>query len=243
MNKCPDLTGQQIGRWKVIKRVESDKRNNSMWLCQCDCKGENSEKIIRGSHLRDGSTKSCGCLQREILGKYNKSRLKYNNYDLTGEYGVGYTEGGNEFYFDLEDYDLIKNYSWNIDDAGYIHACTEENKYTLMHRIVMNCPNNMDVDHIYHINHDNRKSELRIVTESQNSMNQKIRIDNTSGVKGVSWDSRIEKWQAYIGVNNKRINLGCYNNFEDAVDVRKEAELECFGEFNYKEKIENTTIQ
>ena len=233
--------GQKIDRWTVIKRVENGKYGESMWLCQCECNGENSLKIIRGSHLKDGGTKSCGCLQRELLAKNNKLRLKYNTYDLSEEYGIGWVEEGEEFYFDLEDYDLIKNYSWKEDQSGYIYTCLDNNLIK-MHRLIMNCPEDMDIDHIFHNKRDNRKSELRIVTESQNMMNQKIRIDNTSGVKGVSWDNRIDKWQAYIGINNKIIRLGYYDNKKDAVKIRKQAELELFGEYNYKEKIEHTAL-
>ena len=52
--------------------------------------------------------------------KFIERSRKYNTYDLSGDYGIGYTEEGNEFSFDLEDYDKIKNYYWNIDNKGYI---------------------------------------------------------------------------------------------------------------------------
>ena len=55
-----DLTGQNFGRLIVIKRVENDKSGNHRWLCRCDC---GKEKVIRGSDLKNGHTKSCGCLK------------------------------------------------------------------------------------------------------------------------------------------------------------------------------------
>ena len=119
MGKCIDLIGQTFNRLTVAKRVENDKFGNAQWLCRCNCESKNEIIVATGS-LNSGNTQSCGCLQREkvmITGNNNK---KYNTYDLTGEYGIGYTSKGEEFYFDLEDYDKIKNYCWCKDRYGYI---------------------------------------------------------------------------------------------------------------------------
>jgi len=216
-----DLTGQKFGRLTVIRRVENNKHNQIQWLCRCDC--DEKEVTIRGCELRTGNTKSCGCLLK-----------RYNTYDLTGEYGIGYTSNTNEpFYFDLEDYDRIKDYCWSKGNFGYIITAIHKN-IILMHRLIMNCPKDMEVDHIYHVNHDNRKSELRIVTRSQNQMNRKIFKNNTSGVKGVNWEKFANKWRAQIKIKYNKIHLGLFDNFEDAVKARKEAEVKYFGEYNYK---------
>lgn len=62
-------------RLKVIKRVENDKHKNSMWLCQCVC-GET--RVVRGSHLTGKNTRSCGCLDREIVAKNSvKHGMRY----------------------------------------------------------------------------------------------------------------------------------------------------------------------
>ena len=109
---------------------------------------------------RGAMTKSCGCFWK-------------NTYDLSGEYGIGYTNKGEEFYFDLEDYDKIKDYTWYINNKGYVFSGKDE---ILMHRLVTNCPDNLIPDHIHgeKSTTDNRKSNLRIVNRSQNSMNVKI---------------------------------------------------------------------
>ncbi len=64
-------------------------------------------------------------------------------------------------------------------------------------------------------------------------MNQKIKSNNKSGVKGVFWDNWKEKWKAQITINNNFINLGFYDDFNEAVEIRKKAEIEYFGEYNY----------
>jgi phosphotransferase system IIB component len=240
LGKFIDLTGQKFDRLTVIKRGEdyitpSGKRN-IRWLCKCACDGK--EVLVLGSSLKKGNTRSCGCLMIEKVTEICKARKKYNIYDLSGEYGIGYTTNNEAFYFDLEDYDLIKDYCWSLDKHEYLIACANINREMIkMHRLVMNCPDDMDVDHIYHDNFDNRKTQLRMVTKSQNQMNRKLNINNTSGVKGVYWDSKNQKWQAQINIDNKRIHLGRFNDINDAINARKQAEEKYFGEYNFKNKI------
>lgn len=238
MAKVDNLIGMKFNKLTVIKRVENNKRGESQWLCKCDCKQENeNEVIVKGNCLKSGNTKSCGCLQKEKAIQLGKSKKKYNTYDLSGEYGIGYTFKDEEFYFDLEDYDRIKDYCWSMIDLGYIVTNIKyDNNFhgVRMHRLVMNCPDDMDVDHIFHNEYDNRKEFLRIVTESQNEMNQKIRINNTSGVPGVSLDKDKSKWRARIRANNKEIHLGYFINKEDAVQARKQGEEKYFGEYAFR---------
>ncbi len=66
MPKLIDLTGKKFGRLVVIEFVGRNKRRQSKWLCLCDC-GQKS--IIFGYHLKDDSTKSCGCLRKEVVSK------------------------------------------------------------------------------------------------------------------------------------------------------------------------------
>lgn len=65
-----ELCGMKFSRLTVIKPTESDCRKQAMWLCRCDC---GKEVIVRGSSLRSGNTKSCGCLQKEKASQVNAS--------------------------------------------------------------------------------------------------------------------------------------------------------------------------
>ena len=78
-----DLTGKRFGRLVVIGLSGKNKSGNSLWLCKCNC---GNEKIIVGFHLtrKNRSTKSCGCLQKELTSKLGKSRKTH-----------GHTKGGN----------------------------------------------------------------------------------------------------------------------------------------------------
>lgn len=90
-----------------------------------------------------------------------------------------------------------------------------------------------EIDHVNGDRADNRISNLRAVTSSQNKMNSAIRSDNSSGVKGVSYRSDTGKWFAYInaGPGKKRVRLGCYPTLAAAAEARRVAELEMHGEF------------
>lgn len=236
-----DITGQKFGRLTAIKRMYV-KDNCVYWLCKCDCDG--SENIYSLANLTSGNTKSCGCYKKEtsiINGKNNK---KYNTYDLSGEFGIGYTTKREEFYFDLEDYDLIKDYCWYYDANGYV--ITKHNGLDIrQHRLIMNVNDEREVDHICHIIHDNRKCQLRIVDKSKNQINSKTPSDNKSGCKGVYWHKLSSKWAVQLTVNKNKMHLGLFSKIDEAIKVRKEAEQKYHGEYSYdnsmnknKEKLE-----
>lgn len=234
-----DLTGLKFGRLTVLKQADDyvSPSGNKMlqWLCECEC---GNKIVVTGSNLKKKvGTKSCGCLSKE--NSYNRLK-KYNIYDLSGEYGIGYTSKKEKFYFDLEDYEKIKNYCWLKNAKGYFYSYykNSDGKPTTikLHRLIMNCNNtNLDIDHIHgkQSRYDNRKSNLRIATKSQNNMNKGLRSHNTSGVTGVCWVVRDSKWNARITINKKRINLGYFDCFDDAVKARKEAEEKYFGKYSY----------
>lgn len=237
-----DLTGCKFGKLTVVKQSEDfidGNRKIAGWYVFCECNPDNIFRV-RQKDLKRGHTKSCGCIKSEnarIVGKLNdgSNQRKYNTYDLSGEYGVGYTLKGEEFYFDLEDYDKIKNYCWHIDERGYV--VTQTNKTSIfMHRLVLNVTDrNILVDHIFHNTNDNRKSQLRLCNNTENCRNVTVGKNNKSGVVGVRFNEERHKWEAKIKVNRKDINLGRFDKMEDAIKCRLEAQDYYFGEFSNKE--------
>ena len=235
MGKFIDITGQKFGRLTVVCRAENHIQPNGissiMWKCKCDC---NNEIITSGISLRKGRTKSCGCLHKECAINRGHKNKKYNTYDLSSGYGIGYTFKGEEFYFDLEDYDKIKDYCWFIDDKGYVTSNNSKTRKLIhFHRLVLSAKENEQIDHIHHCKNDNRKSQLRIVTGTQNNMNRSTQSNNTSGITGVYWNKSKQRWYSEIMINKKKIYLGIYKDFDDAVKARKEAEEKYFGIYSY----------
>lgn len=167
---------------------------------------------------------------------------KYNTYDLSGEYGIGYTTSGDEFWFDKEDYEKIKEYCWYYSQRGYVIARDNQKRVSL-HNIIMgitsdDLENGIVVDHKNHPpanehKKDNRKSNLEIVTLSENMQNRHLNKNNTSGVSGVHWNKNECKWQARIGLHGKRIQLGYFTNKNDAIQARKNAEIKYYGDHRY----------
>lgn len=98
-----------------------------------------------------------------------------------------------------------------------------------------------DIDHIDSSTANNRWSNLREATRSQNVRNTPIRRDNTSGVRGVSFHKRHRLWCAYITSAGSRRHLGWFPDFDAAVSARHEAELE-WGEFRYKPHAKTFTL-
>jgi len=83
------------------------------------------------------------------------------------------------------------------------------------------------IDHIDGDSLNNKIDNMRDGSKGANARNQKLSDSNTSGVTGVSWDGKRNKWCSGIGVREgKRKNLGRYSNFNDAVIARKMAEIE-----------------
>jgi hypothetical protein len=87
------------------------------------------------------------------------------------------------------------------------------------------------IDHINGCTSDNRISNLRDVSHSENCKNQKVHKRNTTGYRGVSYFKANKKYTAYITVNYKRIHLGYFATIEDAVNKVKEARATLHGEF------------
>ena len=159
--------------------------------------------------------------------------VKYNLNDY--EYGVGYTLKGEEFYFDKEDYELIKDVYWYKTDRGYIRG-SYQGKNICMHRLIMGVLDDKTVV-VDHRNpntyHDNRKQNLRITTQANNTRNRSIGKSNTSGVLGVHKNNR-GKYIAYIRYKGKQKLLGEYDTLEEAALRRRLAELAYFGEYAVK---------
>jgi len=114
---------------------------------------------------------------------------------------------------------------------GYIRIRIDS-KLELAHRLAWNMtyPDdpvgpNEQIDHINHIRTDNRIVNLRKASNTENSRNASIGVNNTSGALGVWFEKRRNKWAAEIKVDRKKIHLGQFAEFADAVAARKAAEV------------------
>jgi hypothetical protein len=100
---------------------------------------------------------------------------------------------------DPDDYEVLKRYKWWVHgDVRNQYAATwvydPDKRLLLLHRAIMQPDPHLEVDHVNGDGLDNRRTNLRIVTHAQNSQNQRVERGNTSGVRGVRWNSRTGKW-------------------------------------------------
>lgn len=137
-----------------------------------------------------------------------------------------------------KDKELIEKHKWSINSKGYLrrHGPKVNGKWTkiYLHREILNCPNNYQVDHINGNKLDNRRENLRLCTNMLNHYNMPKRSNNKSGVTGVYFSNKLKKWVAEIKANKIKIYLGSFNNIRDAESVRKLAEEKYFGDFRCK---------
>lgn len=201
----------------------------AQWLCQCNC-GNPNTFIVRGSDLKRGHTLSCGCFCLNSRKRSNIFELDFE--DKYGLYGIGYCSNtGTKFYFDMDDYDKIKNYCWHERINGNYHSIEAWNPKTQtkikMHWLIAD----KYFDHKDRNALNNRKYNLRPANSAQNSSNRNITNRNKTGIVGVRWDKSRNKWVAHICVNNNKMRLGSFINKDDAIKARLQAEFEYVGEY------------
>lgn len=132
---------------------------------------------------------------------------------------------------DNEDFGWLNQWKWRTHSKGYAirMAGGRKNAHNIyMHKLINNTPDGFETDHINQNKLDNRKDNLRSVTRTQNKLNTGLWKKNTSGYKGVTWNKQISKWQSQIGLNNKNIILGYFNDIKEASLARAEEERRVF---------------
>lgn len=124
------------------------------------------------------------------------------------------------------DYDRINQWSWRLDRGGYAVRTTRRLDPSLgrsrtfhhsMHREVLGArADDPPVDHINGNRLDCRRENLRFITAQGNSENRRPNRRSRSGVRGVSWNSRRQKWQVSVGLHGRLHYLGLFATVEEA---------------------------
>jgi len=199
-----DLTGQKFGRLTAISPTKERIRGCAVWECVCECGGR---KNVSSDYLEQGRVKTCGCYMSERMGTVDISGQKFGR---------------------LTAISLTKEIT---ADKGAIWEC------------VCECGKKKKIP-LSHLAGGGTKScgclKLEYNIETMKTLGDKFRVEETSliaitqkprtasGVKGVYLVQKTNKWRASIGFQRKKINLGTFANFEDAVVARKKAEEKYF---------------
>lgn len=125
-----------------------------------------------------------------------------------------------------QDYEMVTERSWHKSKRGYAVNDSNRNgnrKVIYLHQFILGKKDGFEIDHKNGDKLDNRRENLRYLTRSHNAINSKPR-NSYSGVTGVTWFSRDQKWRAHIMINGKQIHLGYFEDKAEAVLARKNFE-------------------
>lgn len=138
---------------------------------------------------------------------------------------------------DDEDYESLCQYDWYITPGGHVYR-KEDGQPVLMHRMLMNAPDDLQVDHINGFGADNQKVNLRLCTHGENMRNRRVvnMGNKTSTYKGVTYDKTKEgktgaRWQARVRFDGREYKLGMYWDEVLAAKVYDAAARYYHGEF------------
>lgn len=237
-----DYKGKRFGRLTVM---EFDKRTkniskkgkayyNYYWKCKCDCGKETSVLI---TNLIKGTTKSCGCLNKELIEQRIKEKSEKNFQDLTGRKFGRLTAIKMERKVDSQG--QLREYWLCQCDCGKTSSVLKNN---LLKNKVNSCGCIVKEKANRNVKKCKEYRNLYIHKEGTrlDHLSNKVTKQNTTGVRGVCYHKKSGKYRAYIYFKNKCINLGAFNKLENAAKARAKAEEKYYKpileKYNYKSK-------
>ena len=125
-----------------------------------------------------------------------------------------------EILVDEEDFETVAAFSGTWSTAAgrntfyariNIRDANNKQKTMYMHRVILNPPADLQIDHKNHNGLDNRRENIRIVTRGENGRNRIDNVEFQSDVDGVSWNAHIKAWMAQPRVNDKMVHLGYFD--------------------------------
>lgn len=152
-----------------------------------------------------------------------------NKWTIKGDVARCHSNGRILFFTDAQYADLLKMYNWFPYANGYCGTRIMGNVVGV-HQFLMGIPKGALIDHINRNKKDNRLCNLRVADKSLNAFNTGIRKNNSSGATGVRYRKDTKRWTAEIKKNYKKISLGCYETKEEAIQARRKAERELYGD-------------
>lgn len=142
---------------------------------------------------------------------------------------------GKKALVDDDDYEALIKHSWWFDgryavrEKRYGPRKRNKKRKYYMHRVVMDCPKSMMVDHINGNKLDNRKENLMVCTQVENQQNRKRQqSNNTSGYRGVSYNNTLGYWVVQGYYDGERVWCKYFKTKEEAIENRKKFEEKYF---------------
>lgn len=190
-----DLTGNKYGRLTVLGDTGKRTKNGKvLWHCLCEC---GNVTHVRADHLKNGSVVSCGCLNNE------KKHERFK--DLTGS---------------------------ETDNFKVIDRAYSKNQRVYWNCICKHCGNHIELQSNQIERYSgcgckqNRSTKERMaeIRDPESLKTTKPTAKSSTGVRGVYFNKRKNRYQAFINVDKKTKYLGSYASLEEAAKIRREAE-------------------
>lgn len=190
-----DLTGQKFGRLIVIEDDGTRTKGKQVkWRCRCEC---GNLKHVKGSHLKDGRIKSCGCLNDE------KRRERYK--DMSG--------------FSNKAFDVLERDHSDNQRVYWRCKCKKCGEEVVLNTNQIHNYKSCGCDQ-----HPSRGEFLDKIRDPEAKWDDGMYANNTSGVRGVYYNKRKNSWIAHIGAKGEKYYLGSYKEKSEAIKARKAAE-------------------
>lgn len=167
-----------------------------------------------------------------------KSDAPLNRITLSGDTAYIALAKGKTAIIDAGDVPLVAPYRWAArkgKGTWYVMARMRDPDGRVwalpLHRLLLNPPDGLVVDHINTDGLDNRRANLRLATVAQNNLNSRVRKDCVSGLKGAFFDSRQNRYYSRIKTDEGAKWLGYFNTAEEAAEAYAKASVRYHGEF------------
>ena len=180
-----DLTGQKFGRLEVKEFAGKNKWRGSLWSCVCDC---GNLTIVEGNHLKNGATKSCGCLHNEQVAERNTIHGRAKRGSTSREY----CSWGNMM---GRCYNPNHNYYKDYGGRG-IKVCPRWHKFENFYKDMGDCPEDLTLDRKDN-NGDYEPSNCRWATNEEQANNRRDNhwIEYNGETKNVT------QWAKHLGIH------------------------------------------
>lgn len=229
--KARDIAGKQFGYLVAIEPTGEKNRKDILWRCECHC---GKEAVYTATQLLTGRALSCGCLKIEQLKNYNKyidgTSLRqsledqiYSKRSPSGYTGVTEKRGKWHAYIKYKGQRFSLGSYSDLNDAVKARARGKE-------LVIMDAMGLLNFYEELHKDDPEQPSRAKVKSENKQLKKEKVpsdilpatRSNNTSGYPGVH--RKRKKWEARITYKKITYNLGVFENNEDALNARKEAE-------------------